>query len=269
MTLVGHDCSNSSKAALKPCSADSPLVLVDSMFSAFKMDSHSSCVQVIPIIYQINGYAYGKAWTAWKQTRDLRWEERIGKALFIGTAKQELLNQRVHLVHNKTWYHGTEPHYNWLVTPEHMPVEEAVTYRYLIDIGGSSGTTWDALQWKMASGALVFKVKNPAGAVDFWQKEMTPGVHYWPWSTTSATCMHSTPGQNRIPKRRRASPRTVRRSRGGGAALMRSASWRTCCERSSSSRIWTPGRGCQRSNTRREHERRPLFSRKSKPESKL
>ena len=177
-SLVGHDCSNSSKAAMKPCSVDSPLVLVDSMFTAFKTDARFSCVRVIPNMYQINGYAYEKAFSAWKQTRDLRWEERIGKALFIGTAKQELLNQRVHLVHNKTWYHGTEPHYNWLVTPEHMPVEEAVTYRYLIDIGGSSGTTWDALQWKMASGALVLKVKNPVGAVDFWQREMSPRVHF-------------------------------------------------------------------------------------------
>lgn len=36
----------------------------------------------------------------------------------------------------------------------------ARSYRYLLDIGGNSGTTWTALAWKLASGALVFKVKS-------------------------------------------------------------------------------------------------------------
>tara|TARA_B110001452_G_scaffold129121_1_gene107312 strand:- start:815 stop:1000 length:186 start_codon:yes stop_codon:yes gene_type:complete len=33
-------------------------------------------------------------------------------------------------------------------------------HKYLLDIGGNSGTTWTALAWKLASGALVFKAKS-------------------------------------------------------------------------------------------------------------
>ena len=36
----------------------------------------------------------------------------------------------------------------------------ARNYKYLLDIGGNSGTTWTALAWKLASGALVFKAKT-------------------------------------------------------------------------------------------------------------
>ena len=39
-------------------------------------------------------------------------------------------------------------------------------YKYLMDIGGQSGTTWTSLNWKMAVGALVFKVDT--GSINWW-----------------------------------------------------------------------------------------------------
>ena len=39
-------------------------------------------------------------------------------------------------------------------------------YKYLMDIGGESGTTWLSLNWKMATGALVFKVDT--GSINWW-----------------------------------------------------------------------------------------------------
>ena len=58
---------------------------------------------------------------------------------------------------------GGQPHTNsWLnasvVRHEQVPESEFLRYRYLLDVGGVSGTTWSALRWKLLSGSLVFKV---------------------------------------------------------------------------------------------------------------
>lgn len=46
-------------------------------------------------------------------------------------------------------------------------------YKYLMDIGGESGTTWVSLNWKMATGALVFKVNT--GSINWWYPFLIPG----------------------------------------------------------------------------------------------
>ena len=51
-------------------------------------------------------------------------------------------------------------------------------YRYALDIGGCSGTTWDALRGKLSMGSLVFKVES--GYVDWWHDLIAAGVHYMP-----------------------------------------------------------------------------------------
>ena len=51
-------------------------------------------------------------------------------------------------------------------------------YRYLLDVGGTSCTTFDALRWKLASGRLVFRVMLPAA--DWFHRFVQEGVHYVP-----------------------------------------------------------------------------------------
>ena len=63
---------------------------------------------------------------------------------------------------------------------QRTPIVTALKYRYQIDIGGSSCTTWDALRWKLASGRLVFRVMLPA--TDWFHQFIAPWTHYVPVS---------------------------------------------------------------------------------------
>ena len=58
---------------------------------------------------------------------------------------------------------------------ERMDMSE---YRYQIDIGGESGTTWGGLLWKMCSGSLIFKVET--FSKDWWHDLLKPWEHYIP-----------------------------------------------------------------------------------------
>jgi Glycosyl transferase family 90 len=54
--------------------------------------------------------------------------------------------------------------------------ELASMYKYHLDVGGVSGTSWEGLRWKMCSGNLVFHVE--LGAMDWWYPSIQGGVHY-------------------------------------------------------------------------------------------
>ena len=61
---------------------------------------------------------------------------------------------------------GARPEYaSWLNVSvvgrgvERVAFSEFARYRYLLDVGGVSGTTWSALRAKLLSGSLVFKVE--------------------------------------------------------------------------------------------------------------
>ena len=62
-----------------------------------------------------------------------------------------------------------------------QPMVQGSKYRYLLDLPGISGTTWDSLNWKMASGALVFKVTTTS--MNWWHPFLTPGEDYLPVHT--------------------------------------------------------------------------------------
>ena len=173
----GHDCSNHTQAALLPCVPGSSKMLVDTQFMTVQNDPRFSCIRAIPNKYQRSGFAAKKAWDAWEMSRGSSFASRHGKALYVGS-KIEGATQRANLYNHTNWYRSGPPIAEWLVMPGRMGMKDAVKYRYLIDIGGSSGTTWDALMWKMASGALVFKVKPQSDARDFWNADMHPGSHY-------------------------------------------------------------------------------------------
>ena len=57
-------------------------------------------------------------------------------------------------------------------------------YKYHLNIGGVSGTTWSALHWKMNCGGLVFSVEMPNGNKDWWHQYLQPFEHYIPVEPT-------------------------------------------------------------------------------------
>ena len=61
---------------------------------------------------------------------------------------------------------------------ERVPESEFGRYRYLLDIGGVSGTTWSALRLKLLTGSLVFKVELPWA--DWWHQALQPWRDYVP-----------------------------------------------------------------------------------------
>mmetsp|Transcript_36915 Transcript_36915/g.108145 ORF Transcript_36915/g.108145 Transcript_36915/m.108145 type:complete len:272 (+) Transcript_36915:208-1023(+) len=78
---------------------------------------------------------------------------------------------------------GARPqHARWLnvsaVRHARMPEAEFARYRYLLDVGGVSGTTWSALRMKLLTGSLVFKVELPWA--DWWHHTLRPWRDYVP-----------------------------------------------------------------------------------------
>ena len=59
-----------------------------------------------------------------------------------------------------------------------MAQREQIKFKYMMDIGGISGTTWTGLRWKMCSKSLVFKVDS--GFADWWHSLLRPMEHYVP-----------------------------------------------------------------------------------------
>ena len=51
-------------------------------------------------------------------------------------------------------------------------------HRYALDIGGLSGTTWNALRNKMRMGCLVLRVDS--GMADWWHGALVAGEHCLP-----------------------------------------------------------------------------------------
>ena len=51
-------------------------------------------------------------------------------------------------------------------------------YKYLLDVGGSSCTTYDALRWKLASGRVVLRIVLPSS--DWIDRFLAPWFHYVP-----------------------------------------------------------------------------------------
>ena len=149
MCIRDSDCSNHTLAAIDPCpsGASSSTLLVDTEFTSLKEHTRFSCIRTIPNKYQRSGFAAANAWDAWKQARGMRFEDRQQKMLYVG---RKLSGQRLNLMNETNWYTKGMPLQQWLATPDHMEMNEAIKYRYQIDIGGSSGTTWDALMWKLS-----------------------------------------------------------------------------------------------------------------------
>lgn len=65
-----------------------------------------------------------------------------------------------------------------VVVEEKMSEGETATYKYQLDIGGGSGTSWEGTLRKLAMPGLLFHHETPAK--DFFYQEIQPWVHYVP-----------------------------------------------------------------------------------------
>jgi hypothetical protein len=51
-------------------------------------------------------------------------------------------------------------------------------YKYHLDAGGCSGTSWGGLRWKLCTGNLVFKIETTM--IEWWYNTLVPYKHYIP-----------------------------------------------------------------------------------------
>ena len=101
-------------------------------------------------------------------------EKRIPKVFFRGTKKYSDQRRKVFalgkLEANKAWLDAAEN--------DQQPVGAFGQHKYVLDIGGLSGTTWNALRNKFRMGSLVFRVDSPFA--DWWHSGLVAGKHYVP-----------------------------------------------------------------------------------------
>ena len=67
---------------------------------------------------------------------------------------------------------AVDPHASFISHSGH-PITRR--HRYALDIGGLSGTTWNALRNKMRMGCLVLRVDS--GMADWWHGALVAGEH--------------------------------------------------------------------------------------------
>jgi hypothetical protein len=143
---------------------------------------------VIPNPYDLSGFSernvkelLSKVTTTFNLTRDiferrrniLMWRggnhgEKI-REIIVAYSKNEEDNEPVWI--DAKWSFGSD-------TNAISEVESAAKYRYHLDVGGVSGTSWEGLRWKMCSGNLVFRIESDA--MDWWHNMIQPWKHYIP-----------------------------------------------------------------------------------------
>lgn len=134
--------------------------------------------QLLVTPYEINGNANSVK----KFTQAAPFMERSSKLIWRGTVKFDPTHSRVKLMQlyerlvkrNETWLQAANGQ-----TGISMK-NQCSMFRYHIDIGGLSGTTWSGLRWKLDCGSLLFKVDSAVGSKDWWHQYLIPHQHYIP-----------------------------------------------------------------------------------------
>ena len=105
-------------------------------------------------------------------------DARIPKLIYRGTQYSQAVPNGTR---TKVYRMGIDPANSaWLNATERnsISVHEFGFYRYILDVGGRSGTTWSALSNKLRLGSLVFKEES--GYADWWHAGLVAGKHYVP-----------------------------------------------------------------------------------------
>ena len=103
------------------------------------------------------------------------WKERVPKVFYRGKRKYNSAQR------GPLYEMGDDPaNQAWLDAKDgdHQGPETFGKHRYALDIGGLSGTTWNALRNKMRMGSLVLRVDS--GMADWWHGALLAGEHYLP-----------------------------------------------------------------------------------------
>jgi Glycosyl transferase family 90 len=136
---------------------------------------------LIPNPYDRDGYNRGCIEQAEKATLKTSLMERRNVLIWRGIPHGKSDPNRYKLFEMSK----NDPAHTWLdavnIEEEksmYMTRTEMSQYRYQLDIGGESGTTWGSLRWKMCSGNLVFKVNS--WSKDWWHETIRPMEHYIP-----------------------------------------------------------------------------------------
>ena len=100
------------------------------------------------------------------------WEQRVPMVFYRGTEEFNPQRSLVFRMGRKSVNEG------WLnaTANQSVTVDTFGHYKYALDIGGKSGTTWNALRNKLRMGSLVLRVDS--GFADWWHDEIKAGVHY-------------------------------------------------------------------------------------------
>ncbi|CAB9509055.1 KDEL motif-containing protein 1 [Seminavis robusta] len=113
---------------------------------------------------------------------DVPFEKRKSQIIYRGnhnSQKYVLKHQRSKIMsmgenpNNQKWLNATK---TW--PSRGLSQADQLWHKYLLDIGGISGTTWTGLRWKLCSNSLVFKVDS--GYADWWHFLLKPYEHYVP-----------------------------------------------------------------------------------------
>jgi hypothetical protein len=140
----------------------------------YSTNRNVSCVQLIPNVMQLTGDVEDMVERTSAITEKLKWSERDETLLYM-----EGKNDRLHgrFLRSRLWLSNETEDSSWLYTPDHIDQGEAAKFRYILDVSTTTMGSWSSLAWKLASGALVFRVKNRALARDLWHELILPDRH--------------------------------------------------------------------------------------------
>ena len=140
------------------------------------------CNHIMPTPYEINneGLVEMRLNTVWgfgSRLGDVPsiWNERVPKVFYRGKRKYNSAQR------GPLFEMGGDPaNQVWLDAKDgdHQGPEVSGKHRYALDIGGLSGTTWNALRNKMRMGSLVLRVNS--GMADWWHGSLIADQHYLP-----------------------------------------------------------------------------------------
>ena len=140
---------------VKKCDKQFHLIL----YTAPKHALNSGCLTLVPTPYEIHGNNQG--WDCLNPS--------IGHIPEIAYAGNLDANKQRRIAHR------ISQNVSWLqVFTNYVSTDKLRNYKYVMDIGGYSGTTWTALRMKMSCGLIVFKVEHTN--VDWWHDRLADKI---------------------------------------------------------------------------------------------
>jgi Glycosyl transferase family 90 len=147
-----------------------------------KRSGNNTNYAMVPTPYDRDGFNRKFMLHAERVTSAIPFHDRKNVIVWRGTSHGWVDQNRITLAQisnedvNNTWIDAST--IGGGNDPNSLSTEEMSKYKYQIDIGGVSGTTWGGLRWKMCSGNLVFKVDS--WTKDWWHDTIEPWKHYIP-----------------------------------------------------------------------------------------